>query len=67
MADVRGTPGHLHRLGADRVGQYALDLRGPTRLILEPDNDPLPELPAGGLDEARVTAVRIMEVVDYHD
>jgi proteic killer suppression protein len=67
LADVRGTPGRFHRLGANRAGQNALDLRGPARLIFEPDHDPLPELPAGGLDEAQVTAVRIVEVVDYHD
>ena len=67
LADMRGTPGRLHPLGADRAAQYALDLRGPSRLVFEPDHEPLPEQPAGGLDETKVTAIRIVEVVDYHD
>lgn len=67
LADVRGTPGRLHPLSANRAGQYALDLRGATRLIFEPNHDPLPESGDGRLDESRVTAVRVIEVVDYHD
>lgn len=67
LAAVRGTPGRLHPLSGNRRLQYALDLRGATRLVFEPDHEPLPELPAGGIDESGVTAVRIIEVVDYHD
>lgn len=67
LADVRGSPGRLHPLGADRAGKYALDLRAASRLVFAPDHQPLPELPAGGLDETRVTAIRIDGVVDYHD
>lgn len=67
LADLRGAPGRLHPLTGDRAGQYALDLRGATRLTFEPGNEPVPELPGGGIDESRVTAVVINEVVDYHD
>lgn len=67
LADVRGTPGRLHPLAANRAGQYALDLRGATRLIIEPTHDPMPEHEDGRVDESRVTAVRVIEVVDYHD
>ena len=67
LAAVHGTPGRLHGLTGDRAGQYALDLRGPTRLVFEPNHDPVPMLPWGGLDEARVTAIRILGVTDYHD
>ena len=67
LAEVRGTPGRLHPLTGNRRLQYALDLRGATRLVFEPDQEPLPELPTGGIDESRVTAVRIIEVVDYHE
>jgi proteic killer suppression protein len=67
LVDVRGAPGHFHPLAGDRRGQYALDLRGPTRLVFEPDHDPPPTLPSGGIDEAKVTAICILEVVDYHD
>jgi proteic killer suppression protein len=64
---MRGTPGHFHPLAGNRGGQYALDLRGSTRLVFQPDHDPPPTLPSGGIDEAKVTAISILEVVDYHD
>ena len=67
LADVRGTPGRLHPLAGDRRGQYALDLRGSTRLVFVPNPDPPPRVAAGGIDEAKVTAILIVEVVDYHD
>ena len=67
LADVRGAPGRLHPLTGNRGGQFALDLRGATRLVFEPDHDPTPTLPTGGIDEAKVTAIQIVEVVDYHD
>ena len=67
LAEVRGTPGRLHPLGADRAGQYALDLRGARRLVFEPIHEPPGAHGAGGPDEASVKAVRIIGVVDYHD
>jgi proteic killer suppression protein len=54
-------------LKGDRLGQYAYDLRGATRLIFRPDHDPVPQLAGGGIDAGKVTAVVIIEVVDYHD
>ena len=30
------------------------------------DHDPVPGLPDGGLDTGQVTAVEIIEIVDYH-
>lgn len=42
-------------------------LDGLWRLVLEPANDPLPRKEDGGLDLARITAVEIVEVIDYHD
>lgn len=67
LADVRGTPGRLHPLSADRAGQYALDLRGATRLVFVSDHETLPRNAAGSIDESRITAIQIIEVVDYHD
>jgi proteic killer suppression protein len=55
-----------HELTQNRKGQVALDLKHPYRLIIEPANDPLPRKPDGGLDWAGVTAVRIIEVINYH-
>lgn len=36
------------------------------RIVFVPDHDPVPLLPDGGIDVANVTAVEIIEVVDYH-
>ncbi len=55
-----------HELKADRVGQISVDLKHPYRLLFEPANDPVPKKPDGGLDWTKVTAVRILEVVDTH-
>ena len=60
-------PGRFHPLTADRSGQFSLDLDGPYRLIFEPANEPLPVRPSGDLDLTKVTCVRIIEVVNYHD
>ena len=66
LADMRGVPGNCHRLTADRAGEFAVALRGPYRLIFEPDHDPVPRLDDGGVDTTRVTDIRIKEVNDYH-
>ncbi len=67
LDDLRGTPGRLHALTGSRSGQFAFDLRGPFRLVFEPNHDPLPSLADGGLDATRVTRIRILHVVDYHE
>jgi len=67
LDDMRSVPGRFHPLTADRLGQFAMDLDGPHRLILEPADEPLPRLADGGLDLAKVTVVRILGVEDYHD
>jgi len=66
LAVMRELPGRCHELGADRKGELALDLRGPYRLIFEPADNPPPTKDDGGLDWGRVTAIRILEVEDYH-
>lgn len=59
-------PGKCHPLRADRAGQFAVSLRGPYRLIFEPDHNPVPRLDNGGIDKSRVTRIRIKEVENYH-
>ena len=59
-------PDRFHMLRGDRMGQYAVDLVHPYRLIFEPNHDPVPRLPDGGLNLGQVTAITILEVVDYH-
>lgn len=68
LADVSPLPPvRCHELTGDRAGQLAVDLHGLVRLIFEPADDPPPRRADGGLDRARVTAIRILEVEDYHD
>lgn len=66
LQDMEGVPGNCHQLHADRAGEFAVDLWGSYRLIFEPGHNPLPELPDGGIDRARVTKIVIKEVIDYH-
>jgi len=56
-----------HPLTQNRKGQFAVDLDHPYRLVFEPANDPLPKMPDGGLDYEKITLIRILEVIDYHD
>jgi len=59
-------PDRLHQLIGDRRGQFAVDLVHPRRLIFAPNHNPIPRNEDGGIDRDRVTAITIIEVVDYH-
>ena len=59
-------PDRRHQLRGDRDEQYAVDLVHPYRLIFEPNRDPLPRKDDGGIDTQQVSAITIMEVIDYH-
>lgn len=63
---LRNGPGGLHELKSDRAGQLAMKLKGGDRLVIEPAHDPPPLKSDGGLDWSQVTAIRVVEVVDYH-
>lgn len=66
LDDLANVAGKLHPLRGERQGQWALNLWGLFRVVFEPANDPLPKLRDGGLDLSKITAVRILEVTDYH-
>ena len=59
-------PDRCHMLRGDRMGQYAVDLVHPYRLIFEPNHDPVPRLPDGGVNLDEVTSITVIEVLDYH-
>lgn len=59
-------PDRRHQLHADRDEQYAVDLVHPHRLVFEPDHNPIPRKEDGGVDTEQVTAITIIEVIDYH-
>lgn len=60
-------PERCHPLKGDRKGQYSLDLLQPSRLIITPDQDPIPKKSDGGIDLEKVVKIKIIEVEeDYH-
>jgi proteic killer suppression protein len=66
LALMSAYPGGCHPLKGTRRGQYALRLWGGLRLVIVPAHDPLPLKDDGGLDLARVIAIEISSVEDYH-
>ncbi len=46
--------------------QFSVVLTKNWRLIFEVDHDPIPRLDDGGIDLDKVSAIRFIEVVDYH-
>lgn len=43
-----------------------MNLEGPYRLVFEPAS-PIVTKPDGGIDRRAVTAIRVIEIVNYHD
>jgi plasmid maintenance system killer protein len=56
-----------HELTGNLKGKLSVDLDHPYRLIFEPANYPTPKKPDGGLDWARVTELRILDIKDTHE
>jgi proteic killer suppression protein len=68
LSDLRLIPGpRLHQLHGNRKGQFSVDLDHPYRLIFVPNDKPVPVLPSGGIDEASVVSVLILEIDDPHE
>jgi plasmid maintenance system killer protein len=66
LGDMYSLPCRCHELHGDRDGQLSVDLKHPSRLVFELANNPIPRKVDGGIDPSRITAIRILEVVDYH-
>lgn len=67
LAEVPTTkPERCHQLSEDRDEQFAVDLVHPHRLIFEVNHDPIPRKEDGGINKEDVTAIEIIEVIDYH-
>jgi proteic killer suppression protein len=66
LGDMRGLAG-FHQLTGDRARQFALNLDGAYRLVIQPSHESVPRLEDGGIDEGAVTAISVVEVVNYHD
>lgn len=59
-------PNRRHLLKGGRNRQFAVDLDQSYRLVFRPDHDPIMLTEDGGIDLTQVTAITILEVVDYH-
>lgn len=67
LADVPTiNPERCHQLSGDRLGQFAVDLKHPFRLVFEPDHDPVPTKDDGSIDRESIDRIEIIEVTDYH-
>jgi plasmid maintenance system killer protein len=63
LAVVNKLPHHrLHPLSGDRDGQYDICVRDLAKLIFEPWQEEIPQLPAGGIDMTGVTVIRILVI-----
>ena len=59
-------PDRCHQLEGQRAGQFAVDLAHPHRLVFKPNHNPVPRTNDGGIDKNQITAITIIEVIDYH-
>lgn len=67
LADLHLLPqAYCHQLTGYRDNQFAVNLKQPYRLIFEPHQDPIPLKQDGGFDLNKITAILIIEVIDYH-
>ena len=67
LADYMKLPEpRCHPLVGNLKGHYSADLKHPQRLLFTIDQNPIPRLPNGGVDERLVTCVCIQTVADTH-
>ena len=59
-------PERCHELQPLGNGLYAVDLKYPWRLVFAVGNDPIPRKDDGGVDKAKVKAIEIRSVGNYH-
>jgi proteic killer suppression protein len=59
-------PDRRHELKGRLKGKFAVDLKHPYRLVFEPAYDPVPLNKDGGIDLTKITAIRILNMEDYH-
>ena len=59
-------PDRRHQLSGAREGQFAVDLVHAHRLVFEPAHKPPPRKDDGGIDVQQITAITVLDVIDYH-
>jgi plasmid maintenance system killer protein len=76
MDDIKSSPNlailiqiraaNCHQLSGTRAHQWAVDISGNDRLIFEIATDPIPMKEDKSIDTLKVTAIRFIEIIDYH-
>ncbi len=67
LAEVPNRPRErCHELKGKRKKEFAVDVKQPRRIVFKPNHDPVPMKKDGSIDLARVTAITILSVEDYH-
>lgn len=59
-------PERCHQLKGSRKEQFAVDLDRALRLVFIVNHEQIPRLDDGGIDLNGVTAIKILDVTDYH-
>jgi len=59
-------PGRCHKLKANRMNQYAMDLKHPYRLIFEPSNGIPGWKQENLIIENKVKEITVVDIKDYH-
>ena len=67
LARVPHTPPmRRHQLSGDLQGKFVVDVDERWRILFEPAVRPVPRREDGGLDLCQISAIRILDVTDYH-
>ena len=67
LAHVRNLPGKCHELDGKRKGQLGISVGRGLRLVLEPTDGWPRGRRSGDAVWGQIDAVRVLEIVDYHD
>ncbi len=59
-------PDRCHQLKGRRKGQFAVDIDESRRLVFKPNHERTPRLDDGSIDLNGVTAIKVLDVTDYH-
>jgi toxin HigB-1 len=59
--------GRPHPLKGGRLGQFAVDLHGGSRLVFKPTKQPPPVKEDSSIDWGKVEDITVIEVGDYHE
>jgi len=58
--------GHPHPLQPDSLREFSLELSNGKRLVFKPDHEPIPIDEHNNTDWAKVTAIIVVYIGDYH-